>query len=87
MPTTQSRWRQICGWLNHFARFIWRGHEVLATLREVQAHPLLEHWQHFLSLLHHYFVQCVIPSSIFTEPFTMIISTSKIGWGAILLAG
>ena len=76
MPTTQSGWRQIRGWLNHSARFIWRGHQVLEALREVQAHPSLDRWRHFLSLLRHRFIRCAIPSSTFLGPFTVVTDAS-----------
>ena len=79
MPTTQSGWRQICGWLNHSARFIWRGHVVLAALREVQAYPSVGRWCHFLSLLRHHFVRCAMPSSTSSESFTVVTNASKLG--------
>ena len=87
MPTTQSGWRQIRGWLNHSARFIWRGDQVLVALREVQAHPSLSRWRQFLSLLRHHFIRCAIPSTTSSRSFTVITDASKLGWGAVLLAG
>ena len=87
MPMTQSGWRQIRGWLNHSARFIWRGHQVLAALRAVQTRPSLDRWRKFLSLLRRHFVRCAVPSTISSESFTVITDASKIGWGAVLLAG
>ena len=87
MPTTQMGWRQIRGWLNYSARFIWRGDLVLIALQRVQAQPLLEGWCHFLSLLHRYFVRCALPSRSSTDAFTVVTDASKLGWGAVLLAG
>ena len=87
MPTTQSSWCQIRGWLNHSARFIWRGHQVLAALREVQTRPSSDRWRKFLSLPQHHFVRYAVPSTIPSESFTVIIDAGKIGWGAVLLAG
>ena len=87
MPTTQTGWRQIRGWLNHSARFIWKGHLVLAALQQVQAHPSPEGWRHFLSLLRHHFIRCAIPSQFSSGAFTVITDASKLGWGAVLLVG
>ena len=87
MPTSQTGWRNIRGWLNHSARFIWKGHLVLTALREVQARPSQEGWRHFLSLLRRHFIRCAIPSLPSPGAFTVITDASKIGWGAVLLAG
>ena len=87
MPTTQTGWRKIRGWLNHSARFIWKGHLVLTALREVQARPSQEGWRHFLSLLCHHFIRCAIPSHSSSGAFTVVTDASKLGWGAVLLAG
>ena len=86
MPTTQTGWRQIRGWLNHSARFIWRGHLVLAALQAVQARPLQEGWRYFLSLLRRHFIRCALPSQSSPGAFTVITDASKLGWGAVLLA-
>jgi len=86
MPTTQTGWRQIRGWLNHSARFIWRGHLVLAALRDVQAQPSQAGWRHFLSLLRRHFIRCAVPSAS-PGTFTIITDASKLGWGAVLLVG
>ena len=60
---------------------------MLAALREVQAHPSMNRWRHFLSLLRRHFVRCAMPSSTSFESFTVVTDASKLGWGAVLLAG
>ena len=63
MPTTQFGWRRVRGWLAHSARFIWQGHQVLAALQAVQAHPSPAQWRRFLSLLRRNLIQCAVPTT------------------------
>ena len=87
MPTTRLGWRQVRGWLAHSARFIWQGHRVLAMLQDIQAHPSLEQWRRFLSLLRCSFIRCAVPTAPSPDSFIVLTDASKLGWGAVLLVG
>ena len=56
-------------------------------LQTVQAHPSLEQWRRFLSLLWCSFIWCAVPNTPSPDSFIVLIDVSKLWWGVVLLVG
>ena len=56
MPKTQQGWCQLHGWIAHSARFIWKGHELLALLKHLKGNPTQNGWKSFLEQLKNSFL-------------------------------